>query len=249
MPDTAYEDALRTRQELSAEGFEFCCLDSDDISDAVAQEMIELFRASLGGWPGTEVGVSALDHLRWKIGGANRSKVSFHPSSSRPRFRSSDAAGGVPVNELEDDTLARLRNEEIGFVFQSFNLLPRLDALGNVEIPLVYGQLKPAERIERARAALDRVGLADRMDHRPNELSGGQCQRVAIARALVSEPSILLADEPTGNLDSRTSEEIMLLFDQLSAGGATVILVTHESGLAAHASKVVHISDGRVVSG
>ncbi len=156
---------------------------------------------------------------------------------------------GVPAHELEDDTLARLRNEEIGFVFQSFNLLPRLDALGNVEIPLVYGQLKLAERTERARAALDRVGLADRMEHRPNELSGGQCQRVAIARALVSEPSILLADEPTGNLDSRTSEEIMLLFDQLSAGGATVILVTHESGLAAHASKVVHISDGRVVSG
>jgi putative ABC transport system ATP-binding protein len=150
------------------------------------------------------------------------------------------------VSELGDDELARIRNKEIGFVFQMFNLLPRATALHNVELPLVYAGLGGRERRELATEALRRVGLQDRMQHRPNELSGGQRQRVAIARALVNQPSILLADEPTGNLDSATSEEIMSLFEALYREGQTIVLVTHESDIAAHARRQVHLKDGRV---
>jgi putative ABC transport system ATP-binding protein len=153
---------------------------------------------------------------------------------------------GHRVSELGDDALARIRNKEIGFVFQTFNLLPRATALHNVELPLVYAGLGSKERRAQAADALDRVGLKDRMQHRPNELSGGQRQRVAIARALVNEPSILLADEPTGNLDSATSEEIMLVFDALHREGQTILLVTHEHDIAAHARRQVHLRDGRV---
>jgi putative ABC transport system ATP-binding protein len=155
---------------------------------------------------------------------------------------------GQLVSNLSDDELARIRNREIGFVFQTFNLLPRATALHNVELPLVYAGVSPAERRARAMDALERVQLADRVQHRPNELSGGQRQRVAIARALVNSPAILLADEPTGNLDSTTSEEIMRVFEGLSAQGQTVIIVTHEAEIAAHARRVVTLRDGLVES-
>jgi putative ABC transport system ATP-binding protein len=155
---------------------------------------------------------------------------------------------GQEVSRLSDDALARVRNREIGFVFQTFNLLPRATALQNVELPMVYAGATNRERRERAVEALRRVGLGDRMDHRPNELSGGQRQRVAIARALVNRPSILLADEPTGNLDSATSEDIMRVFGQLEAQGQTVILVTHEADIAAHAHRVVTLRDGHIES-
>ncbi|MBK6495566.1 MAG: ABC transporter ATP-binding protein [Gemmatimonadales bacterium] len=155
---------------------------------------------------------------------------------------------GQEVSTMVDDDLARVRNREIGFVFQTFNLLPRATALANVELPLVYAGVSTRERKRRAEAALERVGLGNRMDHRPNELSGGQRQRVAIARALVNEPSILLADEPTGNLDSATSVEIMRVFGSLHAQGQTVILVTHEPDIAAHAHRVVVLRDGKVDS-
>jgi putative ABC transport system ATP-binding protein len=153
---------------------------------------------------------------------------------------------GHRVSELGDDELARIRNREIGFVFQTFNLLPRADALHNVELPLVYAGVGSKERKERAKEALSRVQLADRMHHRPNELSGGQRQRVAIARALVNRPSILLADEPTGNLDSSTSTEIMALFEELHDQNQTIVLVTHEHDIAAHAERQVHLLDGKV---
>ncbi|HEX2225119.1 MAG TPA: ABC transporter ATP-binding protein [Thermoanaerobaculia bacterium] len=155
---------------------------------------------------------------------------------------------GVAVEELDDQQLAAIRNKEIGFVFQTFNLLPRTDALHNVELPLIYAGLPRSVRRERARKALERVGLGARMHHAPNELSGGQRQRVAIARALVNEPSILLADEPTGNLDSATSKEIMDLFDELHAGGNTVVLVTHEPDIAEHAWRQVNLRDGKILS-
>jgi putative ABC transport system ATP-binding protein len=150
------------------------------------------------------------------------------------------------VSQMNDNELARIRNEEIGFVFQTFNLLPRATALHNVELPLVYAGIAKKDRIERAKAALDRVELTPRMHHRPNELSGGQRQRVAIARALVNNPSILLADEPTGNLDSKTGIEIMSLFEKLHAGGNTIVLVTHEADIAAHAHRIISIRDGQV---
>jgi putative ABC transport system ATP-binding protein len=153
---------------------------------------------------------------------------------------------GHRVSELEDDELARIRNKEIGFVFQTFNLLPRATALHNVELPLVYAGIGSKERSRMAIDALQRVGLGDRMHHRPNELSGGQRQRVAIARALVNNPSILLADEPTGNLDSATSVDIMALFETLHATGQTIVLVTHEHDIAAHADRQVHLKDGQV---
>ena len=155
---------------------------------------------------------------------------------------------GTLVSSMSDDQLARIRNKEIGFVFQTFNLLPRATALHNVELPLVYAGIGSEERRRRAVEALESVQLADRMDHRPNELSGGQRQRVAIARALVNKPSILLADEPTGNLDSQTSEEIMKVFEELANQGQTVIMVTHEADIAAHARRVVRMRDGKVES-
>jgi putative ABC transport system ATP-binding protein len=155
---------------------------------------------------------------------------------------------GMLVSAMADDELARVRNKEIGFVFQTFNLLPRATALHNVELPLVYAGVPSDERKRRARHALERVQLGERVDHRPNELSGGQRQRVAIARALVNNPSILLADEPTGNLDSTTSTEIMRVFEELASSGQTVIMVTHEPDIAAHARRVVILRDGVVES-
>jgi putative ABC transport system ATP-binding protein len=153
---------------------------------------------------------------------------------------------GKQVGQMTDDELARIRNEEIGFVFQTFNLLPRATALHNVELPLIYAGVPSRTRVERAATALDKVELGDRKGHRPNEMSGGQRQRVAVARALVNNPSILLADEPTGNLDSRTGVEIMALFERLYEAGNTIVLVTHEADVAAHAHRTIFVRDGQV---
>lgn len=155
---------------------------------------------------------------------------------------------GEDVSAMSDNELARIRNKEIGFVFQTFNLLPRSNALHNVELPLIYGGYSSSERRERAMHALESVGLADRMHHKPNELSGGQRQRVAIARALVTEPAIILADEPTGALDTRTGEEIMQLFEELYRKGNTIIVVTHEEDIARHARRVIRLRDGHIES-
>jgi putative ABC transport system ATP-binding protein len=155
---------------------------------------------------------------------------------------------GKVVSQMNDDELAAIRNREIGFVFQTFNLLPRASALHNVELPLIYAGIEKEDRLARARGALEMVDLADRVTHKPNELSGGQRQRVAIARALVMGPSILLADEPTGNLDSATGEDIMRLFSRLHGDGHTIILVTHERDIAQHALRTIHIRDGRIES-
>jgi putative ABC transport system ATP-binding protein len=155
---------------------------------------------------------------------------------------------GQLVSELDDDELARIRNKEIGFVFQTFNLLARATSLHNVELPLIYAGMPAQERIDRAKEALTSVGMESRMNHKPNELSGGQRQRVAIARALVNNPSIILADEPTGNLDSQTGVEIMALFDRLHQQGNTIVLVTHEHDIAEYAHRIIHIKDGKVFS-
>lgn len=155
---------------------------------------------------------------------------------------------GVNVSEMNDNQLAKIRNKEIGFVFQTFNLLARSDALHNVELPLIYGGVPSSERKRLAKEALEKVGLAERMHHKPNELSGGQRQRVAIARALVNNPSIILADEPTGNLDTKTGDEIMGLFEKLHEDGNTIILVTHEEYIAEHAHRIIRIRDGKVES-
>jgi putative ABC transport system ATP-binding protein len=155
---------------------------------------------------------------------------------------------GTLVSNLSDNQLAHIRNKEIGFVFQTFNLLARATALHNVELPLIYAGMKKRERLEQACNTLDKVGLGDRQGHRPGEMSGGQRQRVAIARALVTQPSILLADEPTGNLDSHTGRDIMTLFDQLHTDGQTIILVTHESDVAEHAQREIHLLDGRIAT-
>ncbi len=155
---------------------------------------------------------------------------------------------GINVNELDDDSLSGMRNKEIGFIFQNFNLLPRINALQNVELPLVYAGATASERKERALTALDRVGLTDRINHKPTELSGGQKQRVAIARALVTNPGILLADEPTGALDTKTGVDIMRLFDELHKEGNTIILITHEQEIAEYANRIIHIRDGIIHS-
>jgi putative ABC transport system ATP-binding protein len=164
------------------------------------------------------------------------------PTSGKYEFNS------VSVSEMNDNELARIRNREIGFVFQTFNLLPRSDALHNVELPLIYAGVPYAERRERAAKALTDVGLSDRMHHKPNELSGGQRQRVAVARALITNPSIILADEPTGNLDSKTGEEIMELFNEIHENGNTIILVTHEEYIAEHAARIIRLKDGLIES-
>jgi putative ABC transport system ATP-binding protein len=155
---------------------------------------------------------------------------------------------GVPVEELDDDGLAEVRSRMIGFVFQSYNLLPRTSALDNVATPLLYQGVPKKERLERARAALERMGLGDRLDHEPNELSGGQQQRVAIARALVTNPRLILADEPTGNLDSHTGEEVLTLFHELNDAGATIVLITHDADVAVRAGRQIHVRDGRIAA-
>ena len=162
--------------------------------------------------------------------------------------RGSYLLNGKQVSEMNDNELARIRNEEVGFVFQTFNLLPRATSLKNVELPLVYAGVPAKDREQRARMALEHVDLTSRMNHRPNELSGGQRQRVAIARALVNAPSMLLADEPTGNLDSKTGLEIMGVFDRLHRAGNTILLVTHEADVAAYAHRTIHLRDGRIES-
>jgi putative ABC transport system ATP-binding protein len=154
---------------------------------------------------------------------------------------------GTDVGALDERRLSILRNRKIGFIFQSFNLIPRMSALANVELPLAYGGVRPAERRRRAEAALRQVGLGDRMDHEPNELSGGQQQRVAVARALVTAPALLLADEPTGNLDTRSTDDVLNILDQLSAAGRTIVLITHEDDVAARAKRVIRLVDGRII--
>lgn len=154
---------------------------------------------------------------------------------------------GIETSALDDTSMARIRNQKIGFVFQNFNLLPRMTILRNVELPMLYAGIDARERIKRATLALERVGLANRLNHHPNQISGGQAQRVAIARALVNEPAVILADEPTGNLDTCSGEEIMYIFQDLNRDGVTIVLVTHERDIALHSSRIIHFRDGRIV--
>lgn len=202
--------------------------------------------------------VRALDGVDLHVGSGEYLAIMGHSGSGKSTLmsllgcldtptRGTYRLSGEAVHELEDDQLADVRNRRIGFVFQTFNLLPRLDAVSNVGLPLLYRQMPRKERDDRARSALERVGLGHRARHRPNEMSGGQCQRVAIARALVTDPAIVLADEPTGNLDTQTSDEIMELFDTLQREGRTVILVTHEDDIAEHAHRQIRLRDGKII--
>jgi putative ABC transport system ATP-binding protein len=206
-----------------------------------------------------EVEVPALDDVSLRIG-AGEFVAIVGPSGSgkstmmnilgcldRPTHGAYDLAG-TPVAQLDDDALAKLRSRTIGFIFQSYNLLPRTSALENVATPLLYQGVRRAERLRRARATLERLGLGDRVDHEPSELSGGQQQRVAVARALVTEPALILADEPTGNLDSHAGAEVMALLRDLHAQGRTVVLITHDSEVAATADRQIHLRDGRVAA-
>jgi putative ABC transport system ATP-binding protein len=206
-----------------------------------------------------EVEVRALDGVDLEVGAGEYVAIMGPSGSGKSTLMNligcldTPTSGEYTLNEqkvsgLDDAQLAHIRNREIGFVFQTFNLLPRATALANVELPLIYARMSAGKRRKQAREALERVGLGGRGKHKPNELSGGERQRVAVARALVNKPSILLADEPTGNLDSRTSSEIMALFDELNAGGNTIVVVTHEEEIADHAKRVVRLLDGRVVS-
>ena len=222
-------------------------------------ELIEFRDVSKTYDMGAEAQVKALDGVSLEIARADYVAVMGPSGSGKSTFMNligcldtpssgSYLLNGREISTMSDDELAKIRNSEVGFIFQTFNLLPRTDALQNVELPLIYSGLPRRERHERAKGALQAVGLGDRMHHRPNELSGGQRQRVAIARALVNKPAILLADEPTGNLDSKTGVEIMALIGQLHSDGNTIILVTHEDELAGQAARVIRLRDGKVVS-
>lgn len=202
--------------------------------------------------------VKALDGVDLDIGAGEYAAIMGHSGSGKSTLMSllgcldTPTAGayhlsGEAVHELDDDRLADVRNRRIGFVFQTFNLLPRLDAVTNVGLPLLYRDVSRSERDERAKAALEKVGLGARLKHRPSEMSGGQCQRVAVARALVTDPSIVLADEPTGNLDSRTSHEIMDLFEALHDEGRTLLLVTHEDDIAERTKRQIRLKDGKII--
>lgn len=239
MPEVLIEPSIEKGERLKREGIVIRTFDlwktyvmGDQVINAVSGVDIEIHRGEYVAIMGPSgSGKSTLMNLIGCLDSPTRGEYYIN---------------GRLVSSMTDDELARIRNKEIGFVFQTFNLLPRASSLHNVELPLIYNGTPPAQRIEKAKAALAQVDLKDRMSHKPNELSGGQRQRVAIARALVNSPSILLADEPTGNLDTATGNEIMALFQRLHDEGNTIILVTHEHDIALHAHRVIHIRDGRI---